>query len=315
MLIDRENHTMKLSADGPTINIAKTLEFPEAKNFSTIRSATGVPKLFDPHPDIASLVVKDINFTMKSPLVWELSISYEPRSGEMPTMPETGYRPWDYPPEIDAQPVPDIMEVDDTCYLEGDLRYMPLGMIQLPTGKPFDDPPMKPVGAKRITAKWNAQTVNNDHFQEAEYTTNAAAVTVGGLVYSIGTLYMENCFWNEAYDTDGTKYYKCQAQMLYNPRGHHFKPLFADWEAVFDGKVLPIWKIKATGEWGPPPESPAEGDAAVTEKVPLASDGTLLATSPTDLIGATPVYGDFQRIFAHGWELDLPARRGRYRTR
>lgn len=308
---------IKFDPSGSTMSETKKLRFTTAYTYGTIRTAPGVPMMFQRHPQHLQMVVKSISCTPIDAYNWEITTDYEIPNYSVPDFPETGgLKPWQFPPEIEVVPLPDEKRVEDRYYKDEDAKYEPSGLIQLPTGKPFDDPPMIPIKARQITINWNAQHANDADFESCEYTTNLLDVTINGRLYPFGTLYMQMCYFNPARDDDGTLYYKCTAQMFYRPDGHKFRPLYCDWEAVFDGKVLPVWKIKSTGGWARPPEEPQEGDEKVTEKVLLAEDGTLLTSLPSNVAAATPFFGDFRVYYQEDWSvLDMPTSIGRVKRR
>lgn len=309
--------SIKFDPSGSTMSETKKLRFATAYNYGNIRTAPGVPLMFQRHPQHNQMVAKSISCNPIDPYNWEITTDYEIPNYSVPDFPETGgLKPWEFPPEIEVVPLPDEKQVVERYFLTEDMYWLPTGLIQLPTGKPFDDPPMMPIRARQITINWNAEEADDVDFEACEYTTNLASVTINGRAYAAGTLYMQMCYFNPARDDDGTLYYKCTAQILYRPDGHHFRPLFCDWEAVFDGKILPVWKIKETGKWGPPPETPADGDEKVTEKVLLGETGALLTDDPALVSTLTPVFGDFQIYEEGDWSvLEMPTAIGRVKRR
>ena len=180
--------SIKFDPSGSTMSETKRLTFATAYNYGTIRTAPGVPLMFQRHPQHSQMVAKSISCNPIDAKTWEITTDYEIPNYNVPEFPETGgLKPWQFPPEIEVVPLPDEKRVEDRYYKDEDDKYEPSGLIQLPTGKPFDDPPMIPIKARQITINWNAQHADDSDFESCEYTTNLLDVTINGRLYPFGS--------------------------------------------------------------------------------------------------------------------------------
>jgi hypothetical protein len=304
--------TISKVASGRSINVTKNLQFQTPQDEISILSAPGVVEEGTEFPGIPGVVATSVTLTPVDSKLWTMTVVYSPRKYDYAT-PGAIPKPWEEPARITRDPLPDVVRVQDKCYNDEDIKGDPTTPILLPTGTAFANPPLVPVGASRITITWNVQysQVNDSVFSDCEYTCNSLDLTIDGRLYKAGTLYMELCYNNTAYTSDGTKYKTCVAKILHNPDGHAFKPLLMDYKAFFmveigedtERQLQPI-KLK-NGRWG---HFIGDKEAKpVTEPVPIDFMGDLITDNPDEVKNLKASYGNFDCFYKTTWaDLKIP---------
>lgn len=317
-------YSLSVTQNGTNLTFSESYKFYSLKTILDMMNATdparevvtdsrGKPirKLYSIYKDgvdtnsSVNLYLYNIQWKPVDGYTWTASYTYSPQNQQFVNK-ESQKKPWDRKPDFRKVPA-EITIPMEKCYKEGDALGKPTRNIALPNGRPFSTPPMLNINAERFQITWWTRRVNGTAFDECRFSLNAGKIRIDEFEYSRGALLMESCFYSPLYDTDDTVYYQCEASILYRQDGHNFKPLYADYQAIFGGKCLHIQQDPDSGEYGSWPSDTKK--PKVTDPVPLNEDGTLLVTNPNE--NKEWIFGNFQIYPAVDWTpLGIPKVKG-----
>lgn len=250
-------------------------------------------------PSLPGLIAKNIDVSPLDSCTWRITVNYSSSPSKYAsTAEEEGKKPWTLDPVVRWSPLTSEF-VAERCYVEGDVAWAPTGLIRLPNGRPYFDPPLELYPGGIATITWNTRDSIIDYAEEIEFSLNADTVTLGTRTLLPQTGFLQSIVENVELWEDGTEYYSHETQVIYKRLGHNWQPVNMDYYAIIDG-VLRRIQIKEGqyGYWGADdPEA-----VNVTDPVYLDMAGGLLTTDPQET-GLAPDVGDFQIYPAQDWSL------------
>lgn len=269
----------------------------------SIRQLSGVPRIGSRCPYVSTLVCKNINFEPVDATTWRASADFSTREVSGDATVETEENPSRRRPEIlyDYETVPVVVE--KAFAHDADIfQELP---IQNSAGDPYDNPPQTTRQLLKLSVKWWVRNFSDGYCEEFRESINAAAVAIDGRNYDKKTCKIVELTPRPFYTPKGQKFIEMTAIILHDSEGFDFRPLERGFNAIFNGKKLPVY-IDKNGKYTG--DATADGAKRITEPVLLDANGGVLTTNAADMINAEPVFGEFRFLKLADWSsLKIPS--------
>lgn len=247
---------------------------------------------------LPGLVAQTVDVTPVDGKTWQITVSYNNTPLRFSANNVDGKAPWEQLPIIRWSSASEQI-VAERYYRSGDTRGNPSGLIRLPNGRPYFDPPLANAPMAQANVSWNTKNSILNRLSAIEFTVNSVAIDLAPRTLGAGTGFIQNISENEELTEEGEKYYSHEAAILYRPDGHYWTPVSLDYYAIIDGKLRRVQiKEGKYGYWGnEDPEAMPTSDP-----VYINSAGGLLTTDPQDT-NLTPHVSRFPLLYPADWGL------------
>ena len=245
---------------------------------------------------LPGLIAQSVDVVPLDSKTWQVTASYNNSPIKYASNTPDGKKPWEQLPVIRWTSGSE-QQVVERFYQEGDDYLNPTGLIRLPNGRPYFEPPLEDWPIAQAHISWNTKESIIDVITSVEFTLNESAVEISPRIMAAYTGYIQSVTENEELTEDGKKYYSHEATIIYRPDCHFYRPVSLDYYAIIDGKLRRVQiKDGKYGYWGED-----DPDAIpITDPVYLNAAGELLTDDPQDT-NIVPDVQEFQIYPSADW--------------